>query len=175
MKNFRLIELTLDGMDCTDCLQHLEQSLQKLLGVESVEIFWSTKKLAVCFDPTQVEIADIRKVLESSGYSALNLDDLSELSNQKTIEVVINGMDCSECARHVQEAILKLPGVESVDIFITSKKAVIQVDSTKVQLADINRVVIAAGYSLSEEVSKKASDAVRSSFGEGFFRIIVTI
>ena len=103
MKNFRLIELTLDGMDCTDCLQHLEQSLQKLLGVESVEIFWSTKKLAVCFDPTQVEIADIRKVLESSGYSALNLDDLSELSNQKTIEVVINGMDCSECARHVQE------------------------------------------------------------------------
>ena len=35
-----------------------------------------------------------------------------------TIEVPICGMDCSECAAHVQYAIAALPGVAQVDVLL---------------------------------------------------------
>ena len=38
----------------------------------------------------------------------------------QTLEVPIKGMDCAECAQHVQRAIAKLPGVESVNILLAA-------------------------------------------------------
>ncbi|MEI2578086.1 cation transporter [Scytonema sp. PRP1] len=77
------------------------------------------------------------------------------MSNQQTLEVAVNGMDCADCARHVQQAIRKLPGVESVDVFLSSKKAVVRLDPTQVGIADIRSAVIAAGYSLPAETVDK--------------------
>ncbi|MES0340673.1 MAG: cation transporter, partial [Anaerolineales bacterium] len=42
----------------------------------------------------------------------------------KTTEVPIQGMDCAECTRHVQHAISELPGVESVEVYLVSEKAI---------------------------------------------------
>ena len=36
----------------------------------------------------------------------------------KTIEVPITGMDCAECTEHVRHAIGKLPGVETVEVYL---------------------------------------------------------
>lgn len=57
-------------------------------------------------------------------------------------------MDCAECAVHVQQAIVALPGVESVTVFLSSEKAVIRLDSTRVDLPAIRKAVEGAGYSV---------------------------
>ena len=49
-----------------------------------------------------------------------------------TIEVPICGMDCSECASHVQHAIAALPGVAQVDVLLGAEKAVIRLDAARV-------------------------------------------
>ncbi len=47
------------------------------------------------------------------------------MSEIRTFEVPIAGMDCAECTLHVQHAIEKLPGVQKVDVFLGSEKALI--------------------------------------------------
>lgn len=64
----------------------------------------------------------------------------------ETLELPIAGMDCGECAQTVQRAIARLPGVQSVQVYLASEKAVIQLDPARVQLQALHAVVEGAGY-----------------------------
>ncbi len=63
----------------------------------------------------------------------------------RTIEVPIAGMDCAECAGHVQRAIAQVPGVQAVDVLLAAEKAVIQ-PVGRVDLEAVRRAVEGAGY-----------------------------
>jgi Cu+-exporting ATPase len=65
-------------------------------------------------------------------------------------EVPIEGMDCAECTMHVRQAIARLPGVDSVDVFLASEKAVVHLDDSLVNLFMIRQAVSQAGYSVPE-------------------------
>ena len=71
----------------------------------------------------------------------------------QTIEIPVSGMDCADCTRHVRTAIARLPGVQSVDVFLTSEKAVIRLDPDLVDLPAIREVVKNAGYSVPESAA----------------------
>ena len=76
------------------------------------------------------------------------------MSQIKTIEVPIRGMDCVECTQHVGQAIAKLEGVKSVDVLLAAEKAIIQLDPEKVDMPAIRKAVASAGdeYSVPETV-----------------------
>jgi P-type Cu+ transporter len=78
------------------------------------------------------------------------------MSAEKTLEVPIKGMDCAECSLHVQHAIAELPGVESVDVFLTSEKAVVHLDPALVDVPAIRKAVEGAGYSVPEAQDETA-------------------
>lgn len=71
----------------------------------------------------------------------------------QTIEIPVSGMDCADCTRHVRTAIARLPGVQSVDVFLTSEKAVIRLDPDLVDLPAIREAVKNAGYSVPESAA----------------------
>src|SRR3989304_5257587 len=68
--------------------------------------------------------------------------------NKQTLEIPVRGMDCAECTEHVRHAIAALPGVESVNVFLASEKAVIQLDPAQVDVPAIRKAVEGAGYSV---------------------------
>jgi Cd2+/Zn2+-exporting ATPase/Cu+-exporting ATPase len=88
----------------------------------------------------------------------------------QTLEIPIQGMDCTECTMHVQHAIAALPGVEHVDVFLGSEKAVVRLDAQQVDLPAIQQAVRRAGYTATapENVSK-----VDASGLQGFTRPIL--
>jgi Cu+-exporting ATPase len=69
----------------------------------------------------------------------------------RTTEVRIEGMDCAECTHHVQRAISALPGVESVEVFLASEKAVIHHQPGSTDMSAIRRAVSSAGYAVPRE------------------------
>jgi len=76
------------------------------------------------------------------------------MADLKTIEVPIKGMDCAECTQHVQRAISKLNGVNSVDVLLATEKAIIRLDPIKVDMPAIRKAVASAGdYSVPETPS----------------------
>ena len=81
------------------------------------------------------------------------------MSELATLEVPVAGMDCAECTQHVRHAIADLPGVASVDVFLTSEKAIVRLDPAQVDLPAIRRAVEGAGYSVPEARPAIAAEA----------------
>ncbi len=82
------------------------------------------------------------------------------MNKVEMIEVPIRGMDCHECTVHVQEAIAKLPGVDSVNVFLASEKAVVQLDPQQVNMAVIRQAVASVGYTVPEQEHMAQAPAV---------------
>ena len=75
----------------------------------------------------------------------------------KTLEVPVRGMDCAECTQHVGQAISKLDGVKSVDVLLAAEKAIVKLDSAKVDMQAIRQAVASAGeYSVPETIEPPA-------------------
>jgi Cd2+/Zn2+-exporting ATPase/Cu+-exporting ATPase len=79
------------------------------------------------------------------------------MAELQTLEVPVKGMDCAECTLHVQQAIARLPGVESVNVLLTTEKAVIQLDPARVDLSAIRKAVESAGYSVPDSATPLAT------------------
>ena len=136
----RVMELPVRGMDCAECTQHVQHALCTLPGVASAEVFLSSEKAVVRYDPTQVDMSAMRRAVEAAGYSI----------PLRVIELPVKGMDCAECTQHVQHALAAVPGVESVEVFLTSEKAVLRLAPVGVPMDTLRKAVESAGYSVKD-------------------------
>jgi Cu+-exporting ATPase len=80
------------------------------------------------------------------------------MTSSQTVEVPIQGMDCAECTTHVQRAIADLPGVEAVNVFLASEKALVQLDPGQVNMSSIRQAVEGAGYSVPTSTADQPSE-----------------
>ena len=78
------------------------------------------------------------------------------VSRSKTIDVPIEGMDCAECTRHVKHAIEQVSGVDAVEVYLVSEKAVIQHQPGSLDDAAIRKAVASAGYAVPPSQSQDA-------------------
>lgn len=95
------------------------------------------------------------------------------MTHPQTIEVPVQGMDCAECAAHVQHAIGQLPGVETVEVFLAAEKAVLKADPNQVTLPMIRKAVAEAGYTVPDRPTE-APNARQNSI-QGFTRPVLTL
>jgi len=63
------IEVTIGGMDCAECVMHVEKALAMLPGVKNVQVYLAAEKAVLQADPLLVTLPAIRKAVESAGYS----------------------------------------------------------------------------------------------------------
>lgn len=80
-----------------------------------------------------------------------------EMAKNKTLEVPVGGMDCADCARHVQKAVSDLPGVESVTVLLSSEKALVKLAPGLSDLSDIQKAVRQAGYTVPDPAAPQAA------------------
>ncbi len=82
-------------------------------------------------------------------------DNKSELYPNKSKEVtmkkvmIVEGMSCAHCQKHVREALLAVTGVEQVEVDLESKTATVTTNE-QVSDADLRRAVEEADYTVSE-------------------------
>ncbi len=70
------------------------------------------------------------------------------MTANETIELPIRGMDCAECAQHVQEALVKAPGVKSAAVYLLTERAVLHIDRNQLDMALVDKAVVDAGYTV---------------------------
>ncbi len=88
----------------------------------------------------------------------------------QTIEIPIAGMDCTECTQTVQRALSSLNGVNKADVFLSSEKAIIQLDPALVKMTDIRQAVTSAGYSVPQKNGEsKTPNAALGDFSRRIF------
>lgn len=97
------------------------------------------------------------------------------MTNLQILEVPISGMDCAECTQHVQQAIEKIPGVESVNVFLATEKAIVQLDPEQVKLPHIRAAVQGAGYDVPASASPPPAPVSMGDFNRRLTVLLVSV
>ncbi|KSV75975.1 hypothetical protein N185_16135 [Sinorhizobium sp. GW3] len=65
-----------------------------------------------------------------------------------TLELPISGMDCTACAKKVQRALKKLPGVDNVEVLLNAEKAIIDLDPKLISRDALKDAIVKVGFSV---------------------------
>ena len=60
--------LKISGMHCASCAANIENTLRKEEGIKSANVNFAAEKLYLEFDPIEISIARIQKIIEKLGY-----------------------------------------------------------------------------------------------------------
>ncbi|WP_077309225.1 heavy metal translocating P-type ATPase [Terribacillus halophilus] len=134
--------LTLDynvsGMDCGSCAKTIEKSIQKLPGIQTVDVQFPAGKMKVAAE-NETALQPIPKTVSKLGYSAVEVP-----SKSKSAEIyVVDGMDCGACAKTLENHLRKLPEVKDVEVNFSTGKMNIDHNTEK---ETILQEVKKAGY-----------------------------
>jgi Cu+-exporting ATPase len=83
-------------------------------------------------------------VLEESSTSQTNA------AIQATATLAIEGMTCASCARRVERALARTPGVTEASVNLATERASVAYDPTAANIADLTAAVERAGYGAAE-------------------------
>jgi Cu+-exporting ATPase len=69
-----LVELPIQGMSCASCVLKIEKALLETKGVTKAVANLATERAKVEYIPTQTNLSEIKKTIESTGYKVLEVD-----------------------------------------------------------------------------------------------------
>ena len=138
------------GMSCGHCTSAVEKALLAVDGVESAaaELQGQTVRVRLA---KPVSDQALLEAVRGAGYEALSVErekgamapeNKGEQGKMKKI-VKVEGMMCQHCVAHVEKALRAVPGVESVEVSLENKQAVVTGDAADQALLD---AVTDAGY-----------------------------
>ena len=67
--NIQEIELTIKGMTCESCENHIDNEVRKLTGIINLETSFKLGKTKIKFDNSKTDIEKIKQAINSTGYS----------------------------------------------------------------------------------------------------------
>ncbi|RBP03873.1 heavy metal translocating P-type ATPase [Rossellomorea aquimaris] len=120
------------GMDCPSCALSIEKSLVKLEGVGEAKVNYNTAKLHV----TGSSLDRVETEVQKLGFK---IEPLNENKDIRTY--VVEGMDCSSCAKSIENHLHTIPGVRQVNVhFSTGKMKVDHENSVEEIISEVSKI-----------------------------------
>ena len=151
-KGKRTASFGLTGMTCASCAQTISESLSGLEGIEKANVNLATEKATVVYDPTKVNIDEMKKAVLDAGYDVI--------INEVTIS--IGGMSCASCAQTVEESVQELDGVLSASVNLATEKLTVRYDPQKVRVPQMKKAITDAGYEVLESQDSDQEKEIRA-------------
>ncbi len=133
----------IEGMHCASCVQKIEQSIIKLIGVREVSVNIATEKMKIVYDETILSENMIIQTVVDAGYGVIIQ------TRNDTFE--IEGMTCTSCAQKIENAINKLPGIVTVVVNFATEKMYVEYQHLEVDIETIIQTVKQLGYNANIE------------------------
>ena len=64
----------------------------------------------------------------------------------ETIEIATEGEDCDECVRKLREPLMKVPGVQDVQVDTVTERVIVRFDARKTRAPDLHDAILKSGY-----------------------------
>lgn len=132
------IDLPVRGMHCAQCALTIEKRCNTITGVTGARVQFANNCASVVFDPAVVTLPEIEQEIVKAGFSI----------ESTTLTISIGGMHCAACAKRVQDALEKLPGVLDARVNPSTETALIRYNAAVATLTDMKAAVVAAGYTV---------------------------
>jgi Zn2+/Cd2+-exporting ATPase len=161
-----IIQYHVSGMDCGSCAKTIEKSVQKLPGIQTVEVQFPAGKMQIAAEDAS-SLQRIPTTVSKLGYTAVEIP-----SQTKSAEVyIVNGMDCGACAKTLENHMRKLPEVKHVEVNFSTGKMNIDHHAEKMTIV---KEVKKAGYKATL-ASKRSGAQAEEQKGFDSVTIAVTL
>ncbi|MGM8216543.1 heavy metal translocating P-type ATPase [Bacillaceae bacterium W0354] len=153
------IEYRIYGMDCPSCALTIEKGLNRLSNIQEAKVNYNTAKLQVV-GSNALSLDTVEKEVQKLGFTA---EPLKQNQNIKTYDIV--GMDCSSCAKSIENHLNKISAVNTVAFnFSTGKMKIEHENSVDEIVSEVSKL----GYKASLITNNnKSSDTPKQKEGYG--------
>jgi Zn2+/Cd2+-exporting ATPase len=131
-----------DPNGCVDCAERIADNLRSIPGIVTVEVIPSPVRLSYTYQSTAINTDDVE------AHATRALSSVSDHLIHRSL--VIEGMDCDNCARTLERGVLRLPGVEHASVNFGSARLDLAYDSATVTIDSISRRVDDLGYAITD-------------------------
>lgn len=138
------------GMSCNGCRNHVEQTLAKVEGVQSVSVDLENAKATIEMHK-HIPLETFQKALaEDGGGYSIHMPASEDEAMQHTYH--IHGMSCNGCRNHVEQTLANVEGVQSVSVDLEKAEASITMKK-HIQLARFKKALADDGGSYTIHIS----------------------
>jgi Cu+-exporting ATPase len=148
----RRVEMSVGGMTCPHCPPALEKALAATDGVISARVNLANKIAAIDYDPDRVKIADLAKVIRTTGY----------VPGAAKIRVPIAQMHCASCVTRVESRLKATPGVIDAQASLGTSAVDVEYDPEKIDFRAITAAIEASGHRILEQRPQEVKAAVEA-------------
>ncbi len=134
------IKLPITGMTCATCAFTVERALRVYDGVSEVYVNRAPGYASIVYDPKQIGPTQLVKQVYNAGYGV----------EMATMEFGVVSAANEENVQKLEELLMNMPGISSVDVNLKTEKVTISYISGTVQHADAVKALEDAGYSIFE-------------------------
>lgn len=138
MNTFRI---PIHGMHCINCANGLESKISEIKKLSNIKINLDKNLLSFSIDEISSDLmSEIDGKINEAGFSYGKIQ----------MEFKVTGMNCINCANHLQKEINQIPGIIKADVNLDLKKLSTDSVDGLVTPEDIKSKVIEAGYNAEE-------------------------
>ncbi|WP_299377916.1 heavy metal translocating P-type ATPase [uncultured Kiloniella sp.] len=142
-----LVDYMPEAESCGDCRDRISKRLESLPGLSSFEV---SRKAVSWVGGEDIKDAIIAIIAE-----------IKELHHHMVW--TISGMDCPSCAKSIEKAVDRLPGIHTARISFARERLNSDFNPSEVTQDDIQKVVTGLGFGLTEVVDGNLDKVKRSS------------
>ena len=138
MVKHKHMDLPIEGMHCASCVLSVNKTFEKIEGVEEVDADLAANKLHITVNTKKISFEEMERLVKNLGFE-LHADEMT---------LRIQGMHCASCTMNVENFLIRLDGIFDVKADLTSQSAKIRYDSSKVDMAEIEKTIESLGFEL---------------------------
>jgi len=138
------IDIDVQEMTCASCSSRVERSLNKAEGVIEATVNLLGEKATIEFDKEKTNPIDLVEVIKNTGFKV----------PMETSVLLVDGMTCSACSARVEKVLGQVPGVDSVNVNLSTNKATVEYPSGVVRENTLIKAVEKSGYKAEVEVEQ---------------------
>jgi len=146
-KTFSELILTVNGLTCESCDQHVEHEVSLLPGYLAAVSDYKTGIVKVKYDNSKSSKQDVVDAVNKTGYKVV--DTISPVKKEKTFSeliLTVNGLTCESCDQHLEHEVSLLPGYLSAVSDYKTGIVKVEYDKTKLSKEDIVEAINKTGY-----------------------------
>ena len=130
------VELKISGMSCVKCAAAIEKSLSSVAGVTNAQVDLGTEAAYVDYYSTMVTLGDLTESVKNAGFQVVH----------DSVSIKIGGMHCASCMKTVENALLQLKGIISVNVNLAQETAFITYNSQINSIPEIQNAIDDSGF-----------------------------
>ena len=136
MAKSKIMDLSIDGMHCASCALTLDKSLNRLDGVNEVNVDLNSNKAHMVINPRKITIDEIDKTVSGLGFNIL----------KNEVKLKTQGMHCASCVILVEKSLERLDGIFNAHADLSSGIVTVVYDNNQISIDDMVKVIEECGF-----------------------------